>query len=61
MERLREVDGDNVKQKEHLVEVIDSGAKQKMTREEVDKLKERQDIRVNDQGDKATILHKLRG
>jgi len=61
MERLREVDGDNVKQKEHLVEVVDRGNKQQMTREEVDQLKERQDIRVNDQGNKATILHKIRG
>jgi len=61
MERLREVDGDNLKQKEHLVEVTDRGQSSQMTREEVDALKERQDIRIADQGDKATVLHKLKG
>ena len=65
MQRLREVGGDNDKvvphQPQHLVEVTNQGQKSQMTRDEVDSLKERQDIRVHDEGNKATVLHKLRG
>jgi len=60
MQHLREIDGDNQKQ-EHLVEVIDRGEKTQMSREQVDQLKERQDIRVADEGNRATVLHRIRG
>jgi len=64
-QRLREVEGDNVTQQgipqgQRLVEVSNSGTTSQMSREEVDALKERQDIRVHDEGDKATVLHRLR-
>jgi len=63
---LREVTGDNNKekqpvQKEHLVEVMDRGNVQQLSRAELEQMKEREDIRISDQGDKATVLHKLRG
>jgi len=67
MQRLIEIEGQENKSpepqhtQERLVEVTNSGQKSQMTRQEVDQLKERQDIRVNDQGDKATILNKIRG
>jgi hypothetical protein len=64
---LREVNGENERQQntamsgQKLVEVTNAGQRSQMSREEVDALKERNDIRVHDQGDKATILNKLRG
>jgi len=67
MRKLREIDGDNLKeeQPEHkgtrLVEVTNQGQTSQMTREEVEALKERQDIRIADHGDKATVLNRLRG
>ena len=61
MKQLREVDNDNAKKPEHLIEVTNQGQKTQMTREEVEALKERADIRVADKGDSATILHRLKG
>ena len=58
---LREVTGDNLKEKERLIEVTNRGEKTQMTRAEVDKLKEREDIRVHEENNKAIILNKLRG
>jgi hypothetical protein len=64
---LREVNGENerLQQKpsggERLVEVRNQGSTSQMSREEVDSLKERTDIRVHDTGDKATVLNKIRG
>ena len=64
MQKLREVNGDNERNEQphgqRLVEVSNQGQKSKMSREEVEALKERQDIRVHDTGDKATILNRLR-
>ena len=67
---LREVNGENERLNnntqsqptpQRLVEVTNAGTKTQMTREEVEALKERNDIKVNDQGDTATILNKIRG
>ena len=62
---LREVMGEGAREEggndERLIEVTDRGEKSKMTEDQVDRLKERQDIRVAEQGDSATVLHRLRG
>ena len=68
-EAIGEVNGENERLNNNtaphngvrLVEVTNSGTTSQMSREEVDQLKERQDIRVHDTGDKATILNKIRG
>jgi len=69
MQQLREVDGENERQSgfrgrsdiERLIEVTNQGNTTQMTRDEVERLKEREDIRVADNGDKATVLNRLRG
>jgi len=67
---LREVNGENERlnnntapqpSPQRLVEVTNAGQKSQMSRDEVDALKERNDIRVHDEGDRATILNKIRG
>jgi len=67
---LREVNGENERLNsnnvqatlapQRLVEVKNAGAISQMSREEVDALKERNDIRIHDEGDKATVLNRLR-
>lgn len=64
-QRLREVEGDNCEAcklpTQKLVEVTDAGKKTQMTTEQLQELKDRQDIRIKEDGDKATVLHKLNG
>ena len=47
--------------KERLIEVTNAGQKSQMTREQLEEMKNRNDIKVHDNGDSATILHKIHG
>lgn len=63
MQHLREIEGDNQERdvSQVLREVNDGGQTTLMNQDQYEQLKNRQDIRLHEDGNQATVLHRLKG